>query len=249
MDNVISADATSAATEPRSLAANRGLGWWTEAWLLFLRNPLLWVALGVILLVGVGVISLVPVLGGVAISLLMPVLVGGWMLAARKVEQGGVLDVADLFAGFQGERFTPLLVLGALLLAAMVVIGLVGGLLGLGAMWGVASGGMRHSAGGMLTAMGAGLLAALVVLLLFAIATTALWFAPALVVFRKTPPVEALRLSVRAVLKNLMPFLVYGAIYIAASFVATIPFALGWIVLVPVSLLTVYGSYREVFDS
>jgi hypothetical protein len=230
------------------VAAERGLGWWTDAWALFLRNPLLWAALGVILLVGMGVVSLVPVLGGLAISLLMPVLVGGWMIAARKVEQGGVLEVADLFAGFQGERFTPLLVLGALLLAAMVVIGVVGGLLGLGAAWGAFAGGTRYGAGGMVAALGAGLLAVLVALLLFAIATTALWFAPALVVFRKTPPLQALQLSVGAVLKNVLPFLVYGAIYIVASIVASIPFALGWIVLVPVSLLTVYGSYREVFE-
>jgi uncharacterized membrane protein len=87
-----------------------------------------------------------------------------------------------------------------------------------------------------------------VALLLFAIATTALWFAPALVVFRKTPPLQALQLSVGAVVKNVLPFLVYGAIYIVASIVASIPFALGWIVLVPVSLLTVYGSYRDVFE-
>jgi hypothetical protein len=233
---------------PRGVAAERGLGWWTDAWALFLRNPLLWAALGVILLVGMGVVSLVPVLGGLAISLLMPVLVGGWMIAARKVEQGGVLEVADLFAGFQGERFTPLLVLGALLLAAMVVIGVVGGLLGLGAAWGAFAGGTRYGAGGMVAALGAGLLAVLVALLLFAIATTALWFAPALVVFRKTPPLQALQLSVGAVLKNVLPFLVYGAIYIVASIVASIPFALGWIVLVPVSLLTVYGSYGDVFE-
>jgi len=75
----------------------------------------------------------------------------------------------------------------------------------------------------------------------------ALWFAPALVVFRNVPPLDALRLSATAVLKNTLPFLVYGAIYLVASIVASIPFGLGWIVLLPVSLITAYVSYREVF--
>lgn len=233
--------------EARTVAAERGLGWWTDAWALFVRNPLMWVALSLILLVGMMLVGMVPLLGGVAISLLMPALVGGWLLAARKVEQGGALEVADLFGGFQGERLAPLLVLGALLLAAMVVMGLVAGVLGVGAMWGVFAGGMQHSAGGMMAAMGAGLLGMLVALLMIAAVTVALWFAPALVVFRKTAPVEAIKLSAHAVLKNVVPFVVYGAIYIVASIIASIPFGLGWLVLVPVTMLTAYVSYRDVF--
>jgi uncharacterized membrane protein len=37
-------------------------------------------------------------------------------------------------------------------------------------------------------------------------------------------------------------------IYIVASIVASIPFGLGWLVLVPVSLLAAFVSYREVFE-
>jgi uncharacterized membrane protein len=237
------------APAPRSVATERGWGWWTDAWALFMRSAVLWVALGLIVLVGLFVVGMVPVLGSVAIALLMPALAGGWMLAARKVDQGGALEVADLFTGFQGERLGPLMVLGALLLAAMVVIGLVAGLLGAGAAFGIAMGGARHSMGGMMAGVGAGFAAIAVALVLGALITTALWFAPALVVFRKTPPVQALQLSVEATLKNVLPFLVFGLIYIAASIVASIPLGLGWIVLMPLSLLTAYVSYRDVFES
>jgi uncharacterized membrane protein len=207
-----------------SVAADRGVGWWTDAWALFMRNAPMWVALGLILFVGMMVVGMVPVLGAVAIGLLMPVLAGGWMLAARKVHDGGALEVADLFSGFQGERLGPLLVLGALLLAAMIAIGLVAGL-------------------------GAGFAALTVAFVLGAVVTMALWFAPALVVLRKTPPVEALQLSWAASLKNLMAFLVFGLIYIVASIVASIPFGLGWILLLPVSMLAVFVSYRDVFEA
>lgn len=248
MNEVATDSGTPAAPEPRSVGADRGLAWWAEAWALFMRNPLLWVALGVILLVGTIVVSMVPLLGALAVSLLMPVLIGGWLLAARKVEQGGTLEVTDLLAGFQGDRLTPLIVLGALLLAAMVAIGVVAGVLGLGAMWGLFAGGMHDSPGGMMAAVGTGLMGMALAMLLFAAVTMALWFAPALVVFRQVPPVDAIKLSARAVLKNIVPFLVFGVIYFVAAIVASIPLGLGWILLVPVGLLTGYVSYREVFE-
>jgi hypothetical protein len=233
--------------QPRNVGPERGLGWWTAAWTLFTRSALLWIALGLILFVGLAVVGMVPMLGAVAISLLLPVFAGSWMLAARKVHGGEPLEVADLFLAFQGERLAPLLVLGALLLAAMIVVGLVAGLLGAGAVFGMAMGGARSSAGGMMAAMGAGFAALTVVMVLGTVVTMALWFAPALVVFRNMAPVEALKLSAAAVLKNWLPFLVFGAIYIVASIVASILFGLGWILLLPVSLLTVFVSYRDVF--
>ena len=86
-------------------------------------------------------------------------------------------------------------------------------------------------------------------LLIGVVATMALWFAPALVVFRGTQPLDALRISFSTSLKNIVPFLLWGLIYIVASIVASIPFGLGWIVLLPVTMLTAYVSYRDVFGA
>lgn len=252
MDNSASTDNNpnpGPAPQARTVDAGRGLGWWTDAWALFMRSAAMWVVFGVILLIGLIALGLVPVLGSLASALLFPVLIGGWMLAAQKLHDGGTLEVGDLFAGFQGERLTPLLVLGVLFVAAMLVIGVVAGALGLGAVFGMVAGGMHQSAGGMVAGMGAAMAALLVALVLGSLATMALWFAPALVVFRKLPPVEAVKLSTTAVLKNAVPFLLYGLIYIVASIVASIPLALGWLVLLPVSLLTAYVSYRDVFEA
>jgi hypothetical protein len=45
-------DNTAAGTiEARTVDAGRGVAWWTEAWALFMRSALLWVALTVILVV------------------------------------------------------------------------------------------------------------------------------------------------------------------------------------------------------
>jgi uncharacterized membrane protein len=75
----------------------------------------------------------------------------------------------------------------------------------------------------------------------------AMWFAPALVVFDNLAPVEAAKASFAASLKNLVPFLLFGVLYIVAAVVASIPFGLGWVVLVPLVGLCAYVSYQDVF--
>jgi uncharacterized membrane protein len=233
--------------EARAVDAGHGAAWWTEGWTLFMRNALLWVVLAVILIVGFALVGMVPLLGSLATALLTPVFFASWLVAARKVEGGGALEVADLFTCLQGDRLTPLIVLGALFAAATLIMLLVAGVLGAGAMFGLMGGGMHRSAGGMVSAMGAGFMAMLVFLVFGMLSTAALWFAPALVVFRNVAPVDAVMTSLRAVIKNVLPFLVYGVIQIVLAIVASIPFGLGWLVLLPVMLLTAYVSYRDVF--
>ena len=240
------AEPAAAPPEPRAVDAARGIAWWTDAWALFAKSAGLWIVLALISFIIFVVLSAIPVLGSIAASLLTPVFVAGWMLAARKVEAGGSLEVGDLFSAFQ-DKLTPLLVLGALLLAASVVIFLAVGALGFGAVMGMVMGGSQNSVGGMMAGLGAGMVALLVGGVLGALVAMAFWFAPALVVFRNVAPVDALKASFAANLKNLMAFLVYGALYLVAAIVASIPFGLGWVVLVPLSVLTVYVSYREVF--
>jgi uncharacterized membrane protein len=75
----------------------------------------------------------------------------------------------------------------------------------------------------------------------------AFWFAPALVVFDGAAPVDAIKASFAACLRNIMPFLIYGVLGLVAGIVASIPFGLGWIALLPIMLLTIHASYRDIF--
>jgi len=232
--------------EPRTVDAGRGFSWWTEAWPLFTRSAGLWIVMALILIVIFIVLGLIPILGGLAISLLAPVFAGGWILAAQKVDAGGTLEVGDMFSGFR-DKLSPLAVVGALLLVATLVIGVVAAVLGAGAMFGVMAGGAHQSGSGVVAAMGVGMLALLVALTLSVVAAMAVWFAPALIVLRNVAPVEAMKSSFSACLKNFLPFLVYSVLYIVAAIVASIPFGLGWIVLLPLLMLTVYVSYRDIY--
>jgi hypothetical protein len=246
-ENASSSGAIGGLPEPRRVDAGRGVGWWTEAWPLFTRSAGIWIVMTLILILVFVVLGFIPLLGGLAISLLLPVFIGSWMLAAFKVDTGGTVEVGDLFSGFR-DKLAPLLVLGALMLAASLVITLVAVVLGAGAMAGMMAGGAYHSGGGMMAGLGVGMLGLLVALALSLVVAMAIWFAPALVVLRDVAPVEAMKASFAACLKNTVPLLVYGALYLVAAAVATVPFGLGWIVLLPLLMLTLYVSFKDVFD-
>jgi uncharacterized membrane protein len=75
----------------------------------------------------------------------------------------------------------------------------------------------------------------------------ALWFAPALVYFHNETPVDALKISFIACLKNWLPFLLYGVLMLIVFVIASIPFMLGFLVAGPLAIISGYTSYRAVF--
>jgi len=245
MDGALST--TSDPNQPRAVDGGRGVAWWTDAWALFMKNAVIWVVLGLVLILILFVLAIIPLVGQLASALLMPVFGGSWMMAAKKLEDGGTLEVGDLFGAFKSDRMTPLMVVGALFLVSMVIIVGIMGVLGFGGAVGMMAGGMTGSSKSFAAGMGVSLFAMLVGLVLFVLVTMALWFAPPLVALRGVAPMDAMRLSFAASMKNVVPFLLWGIIYIIASIVASIPFGLGWLVLAPVLLLTVYTSYKDVF--
>lgn len=232
----------------RTMDAGRGAAWWTESWDMFMKNPGMWLLFGVIFLVGTVVLHFIPLLGSLVAAALTQVIVGGWMLSARKLESGGTLEAADLFEGFK-DKLNPLLILGALALAATLVIGLVVGVIGGGAVLGLVASGAAGSTGGVLMGAAFGMLAMLIGFGIAFVFAMALWFAPALVVFRGLEPIDALKASWSASLGNVAAFLVYGLIWIVAAVVASIPLGLGWLVLVPLTMLSMYCSYKDIFEA
>jgi uncharacterized membrane protein len=249
---------SAAAPQARAVEAGRGLTWWTDAWALFTRAAGMWIVLLLVLVVAAILIGTMRMVGLLAVSLLAPVLIGSLMIAARKVEVGGALGFDDLLAGFR-TNFGSLVLLGVLLLGAHALVLVLFAVLGMGAilgalgvMVGAAAGDLDGSTSDLFAVLGAGSAVAilLMVLLMFIIAALvcmALWFAPALIALDGAAPLEAVKLSIAASLKNIMPFLVYGILSLVAAVLATIPALLGWIVLLPVMVLTVYVSYKDVF--
>ena len=227
----------------RAVESGRGWGGLRDGWGVFRRHAGMWVVLGVIFFLMIIAMSLVPILGWLASTLLVPVFVAGLMVGCQTVVRGGDLELAHLFAGFR-RNTGQLMLVGAigfvLTLLAMIPMTLV---MGVGVFFGADS-------AASLAGVGLGmLLAFLVSLALFIPINMAMWFASALVMLQDQSAARAVGQSFRGCLKNIVPFLVYGLIVFVLAMLAAIPFGLGWLVLAPVVLCSVYTAYRDIFFS
>jgi uncharacterized membrane protein len=246
---------TPGAPSPRdgwAVPAGHGTGWWQSAWRLFVTDPVAWLVITIVYIVIMMVLSVIPFLGQIAVSLLHPVFAGGIILGCRAQDRGDKLSVQHLFAGFN-EKLGPLIVVALLNLAGWFVVGCVTLAVALAALGGgfvaaMVSGDAMQMGVTMLSTMGlTALLVVLVGVLLAVPLLMAFWFAPALVVLRGDEPFAAMKTSFRACMRNIPPFLVYGLLGILFAILATIPLGLGFIVLIPVGMATVYTSYKEIF--
>lgn len=229
----------------RTLDAGRGWEWIASGFALFKKQPGAWILILIVLLVCWILITLVPLIGGFVNMLLLQVFAGGIMLGCRALDSGASLEVGHVFAGFK-QNTSDLVVLGLLAMVAWAIVFIPALLI-------VGGGGfmaLMHGGGDVAGFAALGLtfvLAMLVTLALSIPVYMALWFAPALIVFHGLKPVEAMKTSFFACLKNIIPFLLYGVILLALSFVAAIPFGLGFLVLMPVIVASIYTAYRDIF--
>ena len=232
--------------------AGRGWGWITEGWRLFAGAPGVWI---VILLIYLGinvVLSLIPLIGGLAYLLLSPVLTGGILYGADRQARGETLEIGDLFRGFQDQgRMGPLVILGLISLAGYMLMGLilmvfVGG--------GIATGIVLDDPGQGITPemieglFGVGFMVLILVeLTLWAVIMMAMLYAIPLVMLGRQDAWPAVQDSIAACWINMLPLLVFGLMGLVLAMIAVIPFGLGFLILWPVMVCAVYASYREVF--
>lgn len=236
--------------EPRAVDGGQGWNWIAEAWELFKKSPGVWIGNFVLFMVITIVLSVVPVIGHIASHLLGPVMMGGLMLGCRALTRGEPFEIAHLFAGFKTNT-AQLVMIGVLMvIASLIVLGvavlvvmLAGGGTLIAALWGGTAAGLLAGGTFLLLAMFGLLVAALLAIPLL----MAVWFAPALVMFRNLAAIDAMKLSFNACLKNVVPFLVYGLITLVLSVLASIPAMLGWLVFAPVLIASVYTGYRDIF--
>lgn len=233
---------------PRTVNAGNGWTWITDGFGLFLKNPVMWVVLIVLLIVGAMIIAIIPFLGGIALSLVWPVLIAGLLLGCRALDGGQPLELPHLWAGFHsGDRLSQLVIVGvAYLIATVVVMGVVFAAVGVPLLQGMKAGSAAN-AGTMVSMAGTFLTGLLIALALLVPVMMAMWFAPALIIFDKLDAVAAMKQSFAACLRNIVPFLLYGVIALVLNIVAAIPFGLGYLVLVPVLVCSLYAGYKDIF--
>ncbi len=234
--------------QPHQVELGEGLHWYTCGWQLFRRSPVIWVVICLLLALINLIVVFVPVVGQLALIMVAPVFLGGLYHAARTVDEDRPLEIKMLFKGFADKpKTSSLLILGAMMLAATIVLTLIAAsLLGGSLMTGYVSGSdvaARISAGiGSILGMS-------VLLLLEGLIIVVIVYAVPLVMLDGVTPLEAVKSSLNACFTNIVPFLFFGVIYLILAFLAAIPLFLGYLVLIPVTLCAAYCSYKKIFHS
>lgn len=250
--------------QARLIPAGRGWRWLTDGWKIFRASPLKWLALVFGYWMLMTVASVIPVVGVVAVLLLVPGFSVAFMAASRVAERGQPIELSLLFAGFR-ENVGSQIALGGVYLAS---IGLVLSASMLGddgalARWMVT--GARPSpemvqSEGFLRALMLAATLYMPVMMLF-------WFSPTLVAWHAMPVPKALFFSLFACLMNWRAFTVYSlacafvlfvvptiALFVLMLFSAgalrpaamavMFPFVLS---LMPLLFASFYASYRDIF--
>jgi uncharacterized membrane protein len=232
--------------EGQGVAAGNGWSWIADAWALTGQQRGTWIGLFIVFAVIVIVLSLVPFLGSLLLALVTPVFYGGIMLGCDAQRRGQPLEVGHLFAGFKAHT-GKLIAVGAITLVAFLAIFVVIMLIfGFGMMT-FMMGGAEPTPEQLQTGLASMMIAVLVMMGLSIPVYMAVWFSTPLIALNGMEVGAALRTSFFACLKNVLPFLVWGVMMLILAIVASIPLMLGWLLLGPVLLASVYTGYRDIF--
>jgi uncharacterized membrane protein len=231
--------------EAKQVDLERGRGWLADGWSLFMKSPVIWVLMSLIIVVAMVVLLFLPLLGPLAIGLLGTMLAGGLIYGASQLDSGGELEVMQLFQAFKdASRTGPMLVLGVIALVAGLIMGIVSeGLIGNAFIGGMIAG--TTAIEFSVTA-----LFGLLLMLLMTAAMAAIFaYAIPLVMLQNVAPFDAIQFSAMGSLRNWQPFLVFGLICTVLSILAAPTFGLGFLILGPIIAGAWYQSYKDLFGS
>ena len=236
--------------DPVVAPIGNGANWLLNGFDYFKKGWGAWVIITIVLVIISIVAAVIPILGNLAFYLFWPTLMAGLMLGCSEQDKNGQLNVGHLFAGFS-NNLGQLVTLGVLYILATIVLIIimvvmvfmsVGGLEVLSQMVaGNTEAFMAHAVSFLIISL-VGLGLSMPILMLF-------WFAPALVVLDNVNAIDAMKLSFKGCLVNVLPFLIYGLVGLVLAIIAAIPIMLGWLILFPMITASIYISYKEIYKS
>lgn len=239
--------------EIQKVSASHGWLWLKHGYQLIMRAPLQAIPLAMMFALGIFLAMLIPIAGVLLAILVMPVLMAGYMRVCRSLEYSEKVEPQHIFAGFK-NRTAPLISVGSMLLMGMIVISMVTAAMGGSELSAILE---NYQAEQDTTALVEALMAPdsavqyslLTGLALFFLLMLAMQFAPMLVFFDDMSPRQALQASIYGSIRNIVPFSIYSLLMQLIAFALSfVPMGLGWIVLLPLGLTSMYVAYRDIFS-
>jgi hypothetical protein len=245
---------------PRAVSMGRAFRWLADGWAFFKDSPLSWMF--ALLLWGVVnvLVAMVPFIGAIAITLLAPTLVAGFMIGCREQEEGEPFAVSYLFAGFsQNAGQTILIGLLYLVFSMVIVFGMMMAVFGsLGEM--IPQGGEIDMVSSMVVTTPM-IVSFVLGMTAFTMLLMAFIFAPALAALNDLSAWQSMKMSFMGCLKNLLPLTLY-TILVTVLFVlnslfmllspisvvlSAILFGVGVLILFPVQIGAIYTAYTDIY--
>ena len=237
--------------EPVSNSFSQGWRWFADAFGLFKLNAGMWIGMFIVYMIIMMVGSMIP-FANMLIGFIAPIFTAGFMVACYKADTQGSARFADMFAGFK-QQFGSLIILGLLyLLFSFIVLAILGIII-----YVMAGSDVLAAFAGMVsnsstpediqTVLPILVTVMLVGMLFWMPLIMAIWFAPALIILNEQGPWDAMVLSLKGSLKNVLPFFLYGILFMVFGILAIIPLGLGWLVLGPMIYISMYTAYKKIY--
>jgi uncharacterized membrane protein len=232
--------------EGRGVPSGNGWRWIADAWTFTADQRWTFIGVFVLFCVLAIVMSLIPLVGTIVNTLVMPVFGAGFVLGCDAVRRGEPLEVGHLFAAFRKHPgrlvATGAISVAFLLVMTLIFIAVFGSQIGL-----IFLGADPAAAVATPDFFLMLVLAALIMVAVSLPLYMALWFAGPLIVLHDFEVGAALKASFGACLRNILPFLVWSIAILVLGIVAMIPLLLGLFLLGPVAMVSIYLGYRDIF--
>lgn len=238
------------------------LVWLLHAWQLFLKNPLLWlIIIGTYSLLAMVTVSIPFV--GIIFPIINPILMAGLILGCAALDQNKPLKFGYLYSAFLHKSASKLATIGGLYCVALFSMLMLFSIFGQESLFNapLVPGDIKQVTPMTETPENAQPLFGVLFFLFVIFLNMAYWFAPLLTCFFNIRAKDALFLSFRACLKNIVPFFMLAMILFGLAlifvFVLLLLFPvelafktmlfLGSPLFILICILIIYTSYKNIF--
>jgi len=259
---------------PQKRPFKNGFRWIVSGFNLFKQAKLTWIVSVFVFMLISTIAGLIPFLGAIVSNIFNPVFLAGFIIGAKEQDEGGKLKIGHVFAGFS-SNFGQLILFG---LAYFVTILLVFGFIGVVFILIFVAGGlgsMNFADPSSIAALSNMSPLVFLILILVGMLITvpimmAYYFGPALISVNQVTIFEAVKMSFKGCLRNMLPFFLYGLtctvlfILIMGVFIGIavlvgmlleeagmIVGAIGMMIIIftitPIFIASTYAAYKDIF--